>query len=169
MRKAYKLGRKIVILIMSTLMLTVAVLGSTAYASSAQQEMKEPEMTPPESENDEGDWYWEEAAAETIGIDDEDDWVDWDVVAAQAIGIDTDTLYEEWFANDNTSIADIAKARGVEPQRVIDAIVTAEDEWLKQQVTDSQLSQEDADLFSKETESFVKEFVEMNLIEEVVE
>ncbi|MEM8535309.1 MAG: hypothetical protein AAGF95_31020 [Chloroflexota bacterium] len=142
MRKAYKPWTKMVIAMMSVFMFTIAILGSTAYASSTQQDVKEPKTTTTESENDKCDW------------------VDWDAVAAQAIGIDTDTLYEEWFANDNTSIADVAKTRGVEPQKIIDAIVAAETEWLKQQVADGQLSQEDADLFSKETEPFAKEYVE---------
>ncbi len=78
------------------------------------------------------------------GPDEMTDWVDWDAVAAKIIGVDVDAMFET-MVNENKSIADIAQAHNVEPQKVIDAIVAAEKEWLTQQVTRGTISQKEAD------------------------
>ena len=78
------------------------------------------------------------------GPDEMTDWVNWDAVAAKIIGVDMDAMFET-MVNENKSIADIAQAHNVESQKVIDAIVAAEKEWLKQQVTKGTISQKEAD------------------------
>ena len=93
------------------------------------------------------------------------DWVDWFAVAAQTIGIDGDTLFGE-LLNDK-SIADVARENGIDPQKVIDALIAAETEWLTKQVAEGNLSQEEADEWLKTLPQDVKEFVEMTMTEEM--
>ncbi len=98
--------------------------------------------------------------------DDECDWVDWFAVAAEAIGIDDEALFETLEAE--KSIADIAIEKGVEVQKVIDAIVKAETEWINQAVTDGEITQEEADEWLKYLPEDAKAFVEeKGLIQEI--
>jgi len=97
--------------------------------------------------------------------DDECDWVDWFVVAAKTIGMDDEALFDELL--DDKSIADLATEKDVAPQTVIEAIITAETEWVNQQVADDNVSQDEADEWLELLPEEVKGFVENKGIMEV--
>ncbi len=63
-------------------------------------------------------------------------------VAATTIGIDVKTLVQE--VRSGKSVADVAKAHNVDPQKVVDAVVTAGNQKIVQLVTDGKLTSERA-------------------------
>ncbi len=63
--------------------------------------------------------------------------------AAEAIGITEDELVDA--VRDGETIAEVATANGVEPQTVIDTLVTEATERLDEAVADGRIDQEDAD------------------------
>lgn len=67
-------------------------------------------------------------------------------IAAKAIGIDTNDLRSALAAG--RSMADVAKAHGVDPQKVIDALVADEKAELADQVSKGALTQAQADQMS---------------------
>lgn len=99
----------------------------------------------------------EDAASLDIEME-EGDWVDWSSVAAQTIGVEAETLLKE--IENGKSVADIATEKGVELQTVIDAIVTAETNWLNEQVSNGNLSQEEADEQLENLAEDIKLFLE---------
>jgi len=63
--------------------------------------------------------------------------------AAKTIGIPVETLRADFKAGQ--SIADVATSKGVDPQNVVKAWVTAADARIEKAVTDGKLTQEQAD------------------------
>jgi len=83
--------------------------------------------------------------------------VDWFGVAAKAIGIDVDKLLEESI---DKAIAEVARARKVDPKTVIDAIVAAEKKVIQKQVDEGMITQKEAQAWLAELPESVREFVE---------
>ena len=63
-------------------------------------------------------------------------------IAASTIGIDVKTLVKE--VRSGKSVAEVAQANNVDPQKVIDAVVTAGNQKIDQLVTNGKLSAERA-------------------------
>ncbi len=83
--------------------------------------------------------------------------VDWLGITQEILGVDEDAL---WNAMDNgQSVAELAKAQGVDPQTIAQAIATAEKEWLTQMVTDGELTQAEADEWLAELDSEIQFFL----------
>lgn len=85
------------------------------------------------------------------------DWVDWYVVAAETVGLEAETLLQE--VENGKSVADIATEKGVELQTVTDAIMAAETNWLNEQVSNGDLSQEEVDEQLENLAEDVKQFL----------
>lgn len=85
--------------------------------------------------------------------------VDWLSVAAKTIGVDDETLFNEW--DESKSLADVAKAHNVDPQKVIDAVVAAEKEQVVQLLADDVISQDEADEWLAELENEAVFFVKV--------
>ena len=98
-----------------------------------------------------------------------DEWegVDWFAVAADALGLDTDALWEK--LDGGQSLAEIAQAQGVDTQKVVDAIVAAEKEWVAGQVADGNFTQEEADEWLTDLDEGVRSFVEETFEDIMVE
>ena len=92
--------------------------------------------------------------------------VDWFTVAAEALGLDEDALWER--LDGEQSLAEIAQAQGVDAQKVIDAIVAAEKEFVAGLVADGELSQEEADEWLVSLDEEVRSFVE-DTFEDILE
>lgn len=63
-------------------------------------------------------------------------------VAASTIGVDVKTLVKD--VRSGQSVADVAKAHDVDPQKVVDAVVTAGNQKIDQAVTNGKLTAERA-------------------------
>jgi hypothetical protein len=77
--------------------------------------------------------------------------------AAEAIGVDEDELLDA--LRDGETIAELAEENGVEPQAVIDALVTAVQERLDEAVADGDIDQATADERLADAEERITEFV----------
>ena len=77
--------------------------------------------------------------------------------AAQALGISEDEL--ETQLRSGSTVAEVAAARGVDLQTVIDAVVAAQKERLAKAVTDGDLTQAEADQRSADLVQRVTDFV----------
>jgi uncharacterized protein YidB (DUF937 family) len=85
--------------------------------------------------------------------------IDWLEVAALTLGMDPDELWLTLMEEGQT-LADIAKAHGVDPQTIIDAIFAIETEWIDEMVTSGILTSEEAEELKAETEKAIRSFVE---------
>ncbi len=77
--------------------------------------------------------------------------------AADAIGIEEDELLAA--LRDGQTMAEVAESNGVDPQTVIDALVTATQERLDDAVADGHIEQEDADERLADASERITEFV----------
>ena len=80
---------------------------------------------------------------------------------ADAIGIAVDELRDA--LADGQTLAQVAEANGVDPQAVIDTLVTEASEWLDEAIADGRLDQEDADERRAELTERITEFVNEGL------
>jgi uncharacterized protein YidB (DUF937 family) len=85
--------------------------------------------------------------------------VDWEEVTAKAIGMDVGALFTAMMDGD-ASIAEVAQANGIDPQQVIDAIVTAEKAWLQELVTNGVIPQQESDTWLVDLEMAARSFIE---------
>ncbi len=90
-------------------------------------------------------------------LGEEDNWVDWFAVSAKTIGLDKDALWEA--VGTGRILAQVAEARDVKPQKVIDAIVAAETEAVEKAIAEGWMSRDEADTWLAElpTTWFVEE------------
>jgi hypothetical protein len=77
--------------------------------------------------------------------------------AAEAIGISVDDLHSA--LESGQTIAEAAEANGVDPQAVIDAMVTDAQDHLAEKVADGDLTQEEADAKSADLEQHITDLV----------
>ncbi|MFK7802179.1 MAG: hypothetical protein AB8G95_11140, partial [Anaerolineae bacterium] len=93
----------------------------------------------------------------------EGDYVDPFSVAIETIGVDEETFWSE--LESGKSVADIAQANGVDPQTVIDAVITAENELIDQEVADGFLTEEEAQEWRDEVAKYVADSINLTLDE----
>jgi uncharacterized protein YidB (DUF937 family) len=85
--------------------------------------------------------------------------VEWIAVAALILEMDPDELWAALLEEGQT-LAEIAKARGVDPQTIIDAILAAETGWIDEMVANGELTSEEAEVWKAKLEKAIRSFVE---------
>ena len=104
---------------------------------------------------------------DVIEIDGEEDYPDPFVAAAEALGISEDELWEA--LDGGKTIAQLAEAKGVDVQTVIDAMVAAENAFIDQLVAEGEIDEAEAEEWRSETVEFVTEMVNETMDEEFFE
>jgi signal transduction histidine kinase len=84
--------------------------------------------------------------------------VDWIGVTAETLGMDAETFYDIYTSEDE-SLVTLAQAHGVDPNRVVQNIIAAEQAAADQAVAAGYLSPEDAAQYMKITQAFAAAFV----------
>lgn len=79
-------------------------------------------------------------------------------VAAEALGMTVRELVDA--LEDGTSIADVAREQGVEPQSIADAFLAKHKEWLASAVEDGRMTQQQADWMQERMQEQVQEHLE---------
>ncbi|MCP4138946.1 MAG: hypothetical protein GY755_01410 [Chloroflexi bacterium] len=83
---------------------------------------------------------------------------DWFSIAGEALNMDEDALWEALEGSKN--LADLAKDQGISQEKIIEAILAEEQTFIKEMVTEGELTQEEADEWISELDEEVKFFVE---------
>lgn len=82
-------------------------------------------------------------------------------VAAEVLGMPVDDLLTELQAG--KTIADVAEAKGVDPQAIADAFVSRHSEWLTEAVADGRITQAQADAMQERAESMIDAMLDQGM------
>lgn len=103
---------------------------------------------------------------EECDFDEDEDFYPEDTAAA-LIGISADEFYEQ--LDGGQSMADVARANGVDPQIIIDALIAEEVAWIDELVAAGEISDQEAEEWREETAQYISFEVNTVFIDPFVE
>ena len=78
-------------------------------------------------------------------------------VISEVLGIAADEIWDA--VDEGTTLAQLAEAKGIDPQALVDRLVAEDDAWIEELVADGELDEDEAAEWREETAEFVRELV----------